>query len=58
MFMAEENAFIVFVFLFFYKKNHVILAINIAIPQITILIMSLPSGTGFYVLRWVKYGGW
>ena len=51
---AEENAFIVFNS----SKKHVILAINIVIVQIAISITSLPSGTGFYVMRWVKYGGW
>ena len=39
------------------RKKYVILAINIVITQIALLITSLPSGTGFYVMRWVKYGG-
>ena len=55
-FMAEENAFIMFNH-FSYTKKHVILAINIVIA-LQILITSLPSGTGFYVMRWVKYVGW
>ena len=53
---AEENAFIVFNS-FSYTKKHVIFAINIVIVQIATSIMSLPSGTGFNVMRWVKYGG-
>ena len=35
---------------FLFEKKHVILASNIVIVQIVILIMSLPSGTGFYVM--------
>ena len=54
---AEEYAFIVFNS-FSYMKKHVILAINIVSGLIVIWIMSLPSGTGFYVMRWVKYGRW
>ena len=54
---AEENAFIVFNS-FSYNKKHIILAINIVFAQIAILITSSPSGTGFYVMRRVKYGGW
>ena len=50
---TEENAFIVFNF-FSYMKKHVILAIDIVIVQIVISITSSPSGTGFYVTRWVK----
>ena len=46
---AEENAYIVFNS-FSYTKKHLILAIYIVIVQIVILIMSLPSGTGFYVM--------
>ena len=54
----EENAFMVFSS-FSYTKKHIILAINqIAIVQIAISIKSSPSGTGFYAMRWVKYGGW
>ena len=55
--MAEENTFILFNS-FSYTKKHVILAINIVIVQIVISITSSPSGTGFYEMRWVKYGGW
>ena len=40
------------------KKKYIILASNIVIVQIMISITSSPSGTGFYVMRWVKYGGW
>ena len=40
------------------KKTYIILASNIVIVQIVISITSSPSGTGFYVMRWVKYGGW
>ena len=54
---AEENTFIVFIS-FFIRKKHAILEINIVIIQNVISITSLPSGTGFYVMRWVKYGGW
>ena len=50
---AEENAFIMFNS-FLIRKQHVILASNIVIVQIVILITSLPSATGFYVIRWVK----
>ena len=53
--MTEENAFIVFNS-FSYTKKHVILAINIVIVQIEISITSSPPGTGFFVMRWVKYG--
>ena len=53
--MAEENAFIVFIS-FSYTKKHVIFVINIFTAQIVILITSSRSGTGFYVMRWVKYG--
>ena len=31
---------------------------NIVMVQIVILITSSPSGAGFYVMRWIKYGGW
>ena len=54
---TEENAFMMFIS-FSYMKTHIVLAINIVIAQIAISIMSSPSGTGFYVMRWVKYGGW
>ena len=54
---AEENTFIVFNS-FSYTKKHVILVINTVISQIAISITSSPSGTGFYVMRWVKYGRW
>ena len=54
---AEENTFIVFNS-FYYTKKHVILAINIVISQIALSITKSPSGTGFYVMGWVKYGGW
>ena len=50
---AKENAEILFKFLFLYEK-HVVLAINIVFVQI--LITSLLSGTGLYVMKWVKYG--
>ena len=40
------------------KKPYIILASNIVIVQIVISITNSPSGTGFYVMRWVKYGGW
>ena len=56
-FRTVENAFNVFIS-FSYTKKHIILEINIVIAQIAILIMGSPSGTGFYVMRWVKYGGW
>ena len=57
---SEENAFIVFNSFSYTKNTHVILAIIIVtyITQIVILIMSSLSGTGFYAMRWVKYGGW
>ena len=55
--MAEENAFNVYNS-FSYMKKHIILAIDIVIVQIVISIMSSPSCTGFYVMRWIKYGGW
>ena len=51
---ADENAFMVFSS-FSYTIS---LAINIVIVQIVISITSSLSGTGFYVMRWVKYGGW
>ena len=54
---AEENALTVY-FFFSYTKIPIILAIIIVFAQIAILITSLPSGTGFYVMKWVKYGGW
>ena len=40
---------------FLYEK-HVILASNSGIVQIVISITSSLSGSGFYVMRWVKYG--
>ena len=43
---------------FLIRKKHVILAINIVKAQIVISIMSSLSGTGFHVMKWVKYGGW
>ena len=46
------------VYSFSYMKKHVTLAMNIVVVHIVILITSSPSGTGFYVMRWVKYGGW
>ena len=55
--MTEENAFILFIS-FSFMKTHLVLAINIVIAQIAISITSAPSGTGFYVMRRVKYGGW
>ena len=55
--MAIENAFLVIPFSYT-KKTHVILVINIVFAQIAILITSSLSGTGLYVMRWVKYGGW
>ena len=54
---SEEHAFNVFNSLSFTKK-HVILAINIIISQIALSIRSSLSGTGFYVMRSVKTGGW
>ena len=53
---AEENAFIEFNS-FSYTKKQVILRINIVIAEIVISFTSSASGTGFYVMRWVKYGG-
>ena len=44
-----------FIFLF---EKHTILAINSVIAHIAISITSSPSGAGFHVMRWVKYGGW
>ena len=56
--MAKENAFIkINYFSYLIKKTHVILAIIFVIAQMVISMTSLPSGTGFYVMRWVKYGG-
>ena len=55
--IADENAFILFKS-FSYTKKYVILAINIVFAQIAISITSSPSGTGFYVKRWVIYVGW
>ena len=52
---AKDNAWIVIPFS--YTKEHIILVINNVFAQIAISITSSPSGTGFYVLRWVKYGG-
>ena len=54
---AEENAFIVFNF-FSYTEKHVILAINIVLAQIAIRLRVRRQVLGFYVRRWVKYGGW
>ena len=42
----------------FLTQKHIVLAINIVIAQIATSIRSSPSGAGFYVMRWVKYGGW
>ena len=53
----EENALILFNS-FSCMKKQANLAINIVMVQIVISITSSPSGTGFYVMRWVKYGGW
>ena len=53
---TKENAFIVIPFS--YTKEHVILVIDIVFAQNAISITSLPSGSGFNVIRWVKYGGW
>ena len=53
---TEDNAFMVFNS-FSYTKTHFLLAINIVMDQISLLITSLPPGTGFYLIRWIKYGG-
>ena len=55
---AEENTLMVLNSFSYKYEKLVILATKIVFPQIAILITSLPSGTGLYVMRWVKYGGW